>query len=397
MARRVHLCYFQAMSNAEFYKNLPEIGHFHAIRDAGVFTPLPDDWYVIVTDVQGSKKAIEEGKYKEVNTIGAASITAVVNQLAPLEVPYIFGGDGASICIPPEAYDKVVGALVGTQNMARLAFNLQLRTGIIPVSELKQRGAEVLVARFRVNPNYTQALFSGGGLVLADSIIKSDEGKDYLFTSSTLKIEADFTGLECRWQRIQQDNKRVSSILVSAKGNDQQESMEIYSEVMDELSRIMKSGHPVTESSLRFSFNPRWLNNEVGPRTYLKSKWARMRYFADLYYRNVIGFFLMKFNIEVNDFNWGNYKKQFIDNSDYRKIDDMLRAVLSGTGEETEEMIRYLDRIEKEGRIVYGVHHSDAAIVTCMVKQYDGLHYHFVDGDDGGYAMAAKNMLSKKS
>jgi hypothetical protein len=35
---------------------------------------------------------------------------------------------------------------------------------------------------------------------------------------------------------------------------------------------------------------------------------------------------------------------------------------------------------------------SRAALVTCLVQSYNGNHMHFVDGSDGGYALAARGL-----
>lgn len=33
---------------------------------------------------------------------------------------------------------------------------------------------------------------------------------------------------------------------------------------------------------------------------------------------------------------------------------------------------------------------SRKALVTCLVQSYNGNHMHFLDGSDGGYALAAR-------
>jgi hypothetical protein len=47
------------------------------------------------------------------------------------------------------------------------------------------------------------------------------------------------------------------------------------------------------------------------------------------------------------------------------------------------------------GQLAYGMHLSGSALITCMVKSYGGNHVHFVDGADGGYALAAKQLKSQ--
>lgn len=59
-------------------------------------SPMPPDWYIIITDVAGSTKAIEAGRYKDVNILGACSIISILNIAGDLDIPFIFGGDGGN-------------------------------------------------------------------------------------------------------------------------------------------------------------------------------------------------------------------------------------------------------------------------------------------------------------
>ena len=50
-------------------------------------------------------------------------------------------------------------------------------------------------------------------------------------------------------------------------------------------------------------------------------------------------------------------------------------------------------RTGKKGWIAYGIHPSDSALMTCQFDAFaDGKHMHFIDGGNGGYAMAAKGL-----
>ena len=42
------------------------------------------------------------------------------------------------------------------------------------------------------------------------------------------------------------------------------------------------------------------------------------------------------------------------------------------------------------------MHKSREALVTCIVFSYNGSHVHFVDGSDGGYAMAARDLKARR-
>jgi len=59
------------------------------------------------------------------------------------------------------------------------------------------------------------------------------------------------------------------------------------------------------------------------------------------------------------------------------------------------EIYRLESRLAAEhraGRLAYGLHRSSAARLTCLVRSYDGAHVHFVDGTDGGFALAAREL-----
>ena len=79
-----------------------------------------------------------------------------------------------------------------------------------------------------------------------------------------------------------------------------------------------------------------------------------------------------------------------------KKFDDIIRMVLDGTVEQIHEMKDFLENLYRQDEIYYGVHESPQALMTCLVEGLaDGEHIHFIDGSDGGYAMAAKNMKAQ--
>src|SRR5713226_3884394 len=121
------------LSDQRFYEELPVFDEFARITEPGHYQPLPADWHVVIADVEGSTAAIAAGLYKQVNVVGAASIVAVLNAIKPLRVPFVFGGDGASLCVPEAVVEPVREALRATKRMAWDEFHLALRVGIVPV------------------------------------------------------------------------------------------------------------------------------------------------------------------------------------------------------------------------------------------------------------------------
>lgn len=54
-----------------------------------------------------------------------------------------------------------------------------------------------------------------------------------------------------------------------------------------------------------------------------------------------------------------------------------------------------LSALEAEGRIRYGIHVTDRAIMTCLIHAEAPEEVHFVDAADGGYAQAATQLKAK--
>ena len=55
-----------------FYNGLAPFYDFTEFVEIDAYEPVPDDWIVMISDVRGSTRAIEEGHYKDVNMVGAA-------------------------------------------------------------------------------------------------------------------------------------------------------------------------------------------------------------------------------------------------------------------------------------------------------------------------------------
>ena len=66
-----------------FFEALPVLRRFEDTTDPTNYLPLPDDWYIAITDVRNSTIAIEEGRYKEVNAMGAIAIMGAKMSLPP--------------------------------------------------------------------------------------------------------------------------------------------------------------------------------------------------------------------------------------------------------------------------------------------------------------------------
>src|SRR5687767_3689159 len=94
----------------------PLLQSFREVANFSKHAPVPEGWVLLLCDVRGSTQAVHEGRYKDVNTVGASSIIAVLNATGD-EVAYSFGGDGAVFLVPPGLADKATDALLGTRRL----------------------------------------------------------------------------------------------------------------------------------------------------------------------------------------------------------------------------------------------------------------------------------------
>ena len=115
---------------AELAPQIPEIAEFAEVADSARYVSVPDGWLVGTSDVVDSTGAIARGQYKSVNMVGAGVIAAVRNALGSTDVPFVFGGDGASFVVPGSAREAVAEALAATCVWAREETGLELRRRI---------------------------------------------------------------------------------------------------------------------------------------------------------------------------------------------------------------------------------------------------------------------------
>ncbi|HEV2080310.1 MAG TPA: DUF3095 family protein, partial [Allosphingosinicella sp.] len=105
--------------------------------------------------------------------VGAAVIAAVLNAAPGLELPFLFGGDGGTVLVPSRLRDAAEGALRGLQRFSAATFKLPLRAAAVPVGRVRAEGLDVQVGKLRLSPGNDLAMFAGGGLLRADSIMKA--------------------------------------------------------------------------------------------------------------------------------------------------------------------------------------------------------------------------------
>lgn len=346
----------------------------------------PSDWCIVLTDIKGSTKAIENGRYKDVNMVGAACIAACINNCKQ-EIPFVFGGDGATILIPAKYKSVIEQQLSAVSKFSQKYYDLSLRIGIMPVSEIYARGHEFKVCKYQLSTGASIYMYGGDGPMATDDIIKSGE---FLIPDNDRAGDPDLTGLSCRWQPVKSGRGVILSILVNAKK--QKNQNEIYRQVNTFIENsIADNPNPIAnDQGLKYTW--------PGIKTLQRSRivWGQkspLKNICNQVFETLVFRICSALNITAGSFEPQQYKNDMITNSDYRKFDGMLRMVVDCTDAQTQHIETYLDELYQDGQINYGVHKSKATLLTCFVQSLDGKgHIHFVDGDDGGYALAARNL-----
>lgn len=386
-----------SQNSSTFFSNIPLLESFFEASDPTNYHPIPGDWYVAVTDIVNSTEAIQNDQYKTVNILGASPIVGVLNLTDKDEIPYTFGGDGCTLCIPPSLLEECREIFNASQQIGQAEYGLTLRAAIIPIQSIREAGYDVKVAKYQVSKVYNQAVFSGGGLDYAEKILKTSTDNEYGISSSEEAGEVDFTGLECRWQEVNQQGKQVITLLV--KCNPGLENAEkIYREVLQKMRQVFgfdDKTNPIAPSQLNMQMSVSALMGETRFRTFGMSWIQRLLYLLKTELQIIAGKLFMAIGHESSATNWGRYKTDLALNSDHRKFDDMLRVVISGTRKQCRQLQSFLQQKFESSELAYGMHVSDKAVITCMVFKYHRDHIHFVDGDKGGYVIASQKLKQR--
>ena len=382
-------------AGARFYADLPVVSDLGESTRPENCAPLPEDWHIALCDVRNSTIAIQSGKYKNVNTLGAAAITAVLNAADGLDIPFGFEGDGCVLCVPPCLLEDARAALSKTREIASDSFGLDLRIGTVPMADIRSGGYEILVARYRVTEHYDQAVFSGGGMAFADSLLKDPRPDNKYLIPDSVAPRGSMEGFECRWEDVPSRHGETVSLIVRSLSDDPELSGALYRLVIAKVSEVYGTPdacHPLSLPGLSFSFDSKQLGNEAGVRAAGRGAWGkwlwkmRMRWFAAL------GAFLMKSGIKTEETNWGKYKETLVRNSDVRKFNDGYRQILAGTAAQRKILDAWLNERFQNDELIYGIHTTDRAHMTCLIFNYAGKHVHFIDGADGGLYLASKEL-----
>ncbi len=387
----------QPVSDETFYRELPAFETFANVCDAGHYHDVPESWDLVITDVKGSTKAIEAGRYKDVNAAGVASIVVVRNCMKDVDIPFVFGGDGATLMTPSSRRDSLFAALRGLRTRCRDAYDLSMRVGVVPIARLKSAGHDVAIARFAASPNVSFAMLRGEGIDIAEDWVKDDSQAAEFHVSEEGESYGIFEGFECRWKPIPSQHGLVASIIVKALSESASERNAVYSRVVNEISGIAllpDEGRPIAKKTLKMLPGKTNFDAEAILKTGSVDSEDAVAVKTKIRKQLRIGKVLFATGITVGGFNPKQYKTEMVANTDFRKFDNVLRMHLDLRRGQLDRLKHVLQQAEDMGQLVYGIHTASETLMTCVVDSFQGSHAHFVDGAAGGYALAAKRIKS---
>ncbi|MCV0427722.1 MAG: DUF3095 domain-containing protein [Roseibium sp.] len=383
------------MSAEDFYSELPSFTDFSSVGALDDYRPVPDDWFVLAADIVRSGDAVAEGRYKDVNMIGAAVIAAVLNSVGRERIPFVFGGDGAMLVVPAKDLELACDALAGVVDLARQVMELELRAAAIPVADLRQMGGDVKLRKYQLSPGNHLAMILGDGLAIADRILKDpDANAPYAIRREQAELPP-LEGLSCRWEPLPAQNGQIVSLIIKPCGN------RTLPQFMEGFAKEL-GFNPLTDDNrtklaegerLCFKFPPRGLSLEVQ----LTSARNHLRGWAKSLIECVAFVYGYATGWRVGPFDPKRYFKELGLNTDHRKIGDSLQLVLDLTLDQLNAVENYLTSAFAEGEVIFGMHVSSEALMTCFVEDIGkSQHIHFVDGSNGGLSLAAAEFKKRR-
>jgi len=382
-----------------FYAAVPVCPSFADVTRTEVYAPLPEDWVLVIGDVEGSTAAIARGQYKDVNLVGSSLLIATFNALGHSNLPFVFGGDGAMLALPASELERAMPAFLATRRMARDGFDLGLRVGVVPLREIRAAGHDVRVARVPLSERFALAAFWGDGMAWAEKTIKDPQA------GARFRVEGDappdaktFAGLECRWNGVPSEPGETLALLVLATGRNSAADVRVYNAFLAQLKELFgeqSGGHPIAVNQLKLASGGAAYEGETRVQRSQAGAFGRALYKLWIRLESAVGDWLMRNRIKTLPADWGQYKEHLVRHSDFRKFDGVLRMVLSSSPAQREKLVVWLEERQRAGELAYGLHIAKEALVTCLIFEREGGHLHFIDGADGGYARAAADLKAR--
>jgi hypothetical protein len=381
--------------SSHFYESLPISEQISDLFDISCHSPLPDDWHIVMVDVQALDSVIAQGRYRDVHTITAAAAVAAINAAQRKPLPFFMRAGGLRIAVPREYVWEVSRALVGLKQLVGRRFGLSIVIGYVAMSVVREFGHELRVSRLRVSRGVVQACFLGSGILHAEHLLRVHHPAVTFPDNSRERIEVNLKGLECRWRPLRSDKEESVCLVVQPRASDPQLMMQVLNQVRSSIEQIYgKSSdrNPIRRDELILSLGRRILIREAKLRARGHGRISFEAYLLFLRATVALGRVLMRLGVTAGGVCWAEYKDMLIKNADVFRLVQGVRCVLAGSKAHRAELTRFLESLHRKGEIYFGMHATRTLHMTCMVFSYADEHLHCLDGADGGFFFAEKSL-----
>lgn len=381
------------MNDLKFYARLKSSNEslIELLASESSFSNVPSNWQVVVVDIQNSTHAVKEGKHHQINLTATGAIISVLNTIRKegknVEIPYFFGGDGSTFIVPKALLSKVTSVLENYRLHIKRKTKLILRVGYISVEELNDQKTTIKIAKHRLTEQLTIPIVLGNGLKKAEEIIKANfvENNATSFKKDLLNLE----GMECRWKEINPSQTKNKVICLLLDATDEAIQIEVYSEVLskiDSLFGTFKNRQPIKSQNLKLNYSIYNIWEEMKISLVNKS-WM---YLFKNWFSTLIGTLYLRITSTGKQ-----YLQQISQLSHTFMLDGKVNTIFTGEQSKIDAFLEYLNQLEKEKKIIFGIHITHASVMSCYVLDRKTKHSHFVDGTEGGYTSAAKMFKMK--
>jgi hypothetical protein len=374
-----------------FYSDLPiyELTPVEVLRDPNHFDTVPADWHVVLTDIKGSTANVRGGNQQQINLIATGTVIAALNIAARngLEIPFFFGGDGATLIVPALIHGEVMDALFEHRQNTLSNFGFELRVGSVNVGDLYDAGQVLGISKAARNPAFSVPVIVGNGLGFAEDRIKSADEEPA--TAHTSEKVLDLAGMECRWDTVLPpgDSEEIVCLLVVSNADDAMlENFEAVLNLVEEIYGSREKRNPISSDKLALKLGLGRIASEMRCKTG-GFDWA---YLLENWLRTLIGPGYFRFTDAGRA-----YVESLPDLADTLVLDGRINTVISGSGKQRAQLLSNLDALEKEGLVTFGFNVSRASVMSCYVRDRHDQHIHFVDGENGGYTKASIMLKNK--
>lgn len=373
------------VDSSNFYAELPihRLSAAELISNPSLFRRIPDDWSVILTDIKGSTANVRRGNQQQVNLVASGSVIAALNIAAEaqIEIPFFFGGDGATLLAPPSIQPLILDALREHQQNTVRNFGLELRVGSASVFDLYKAKQHIDIAKAVRCPAFSVPLILGNGLGFAEEQIKSKE--EALDDALPREQELNLEGMECRWDTVYPPGDSAEVVCLLVVSNNEESMSQNFKNVLELIEGIYgdrQQRNPISQEKLALKLSVSRIATEMRCKTG-EFDW---HYLLENWFRTLIGPGYFRFTEEGRA-----YVKSLPDLADTLVLDGRVNTVISGSAKQRIELLSKLESLEQRGEITFGFDVSKASVMSCYVRDRNDQHIHFVDGENGGYTKAA--------